>query len=1029
VPSEVADRSRLSGLRLLGGLPAEVRDLVERSFTTVELEFGEIVFRQGQAPDAYYVVAEGSARVLVEGGGGEEVSLNVLRAGDGFGEAALLEGTPRTATVRASSPLRLLRLDRGVFQAIIDSYPQVAGAFHGVERARQINDFLRLHSAFAVLPREITLGLIDDLDELTLADGDVAIRRGETPDALYLIQDGRLGVWITDEDGAARRVRTLHSGEFFGERALMRDATRTATVCAEGQVRLLRLSATRFERLMTDSPEFARRVRERMALDDARSRATGPPAQEPAAPSGGDGVWDAAEPGLSVTETGAEEIAVQPRHRRRFPFVRQIDEMDCGAACIAMLCRFYGHDVSMASIRAAVGTDVNGTTLNGLVRGGGEVGLSMRAIKSSADRLDALPLPVILHWEGNHWLIAHRIDGDRVHLMDPALGARTIRREQVAEKWSGYTALATPTPALAAAPRGGLNLRWLGPFVRPYRRVLLAALVLALIAAGFEMALPVFSQVIVDQVIGHHDEGLLFVLMAAMIGALLIAVGVTVVQRLLLARVASNIDGETFDFISANLLRLPMRYFETRRTGDIQRRISGIRQVRAVLVQNGLVALTAAAQLVVALVLMFIYSWRIGLLFLLIAPLYGGLMRYSERRLRPVFDSTEEGQARYESRQFDAIRGIETVKAMGAEESLRRRMAGEFTLLRDKLFRADLVVMTYDGLISFVAFFVYAVFLFAGALEVLHHQLTVGALVSISALVLLANTPIVLLLALWDRLQLVTVLLGRLQDVLEHEPEQGRDHSRLRSPSALEGHIRLRRVGFAYPSAPDRAILQDISLVIEPGTTVGIVGRSGSGKSTLVKSLAGLLVPTAGAIEYDGVDLRELRFTELRRRIGFVLQTPYLFDDTIEANIAFGEEHPDPEQLRWAADVADAAEFIEDLPLGYQTRVGDSGLRLSGGQAQRISIARALYHRPPVLILDEATSALDSEAERAVKQNTDRLLQGRTAFVIAHRLTTIRDADIICVLERGRLVEHGSHEDLLRRQGLYAYLYTQQLDG
>jgi ABC-type bacteriocin/lantibiotic exporter with double-glycine peptidase domain/CRP-like cAMP-binding protein len=1036
VLSEAADARLLDELPLLTGLAPEVRRLVEYSFTTLQLGFGEVVFRQGDPPDAYYVVADGTARVLADDAAGHEVSLNILRPGDSFGEAALVDDAPRTATVRASSPLRLLRLDAGVFRAVVELYPETAERFRQAERNQQINDFLRLHSAFAVLPRDVALELIGRLHELEAADGEDVVRQGDAADALYLVQDGRLGVWISDPDAPPRRVATVHSGEFFGELALIRQSTRTASVRAEGPVRLLVLEGDYFRRLVADNEAFAARVDERLALYQARERrrsagfsgAVAAPASSDAAAS--DEIWTSADPGLALTDAGeAPEGAPAFEHRRRVPFVRQIDEMDCGAACISMLCRYYGQDVSMASIRGAVGTDVSGTSLSGLLRGGREIGFEMRAIKSSAERLDALSLPAIIHWEGNHWVIAERVEGERVRLVDPARGRRAVRRDEVAGKWSGYTALATPTEALAQAPRGGLDLHWLLPFIRPHRRALAIALVLSLVAAGFEMALPIFSQIIVDRVIGHHDEGLLYVVVAAMLGALLIAVGVTIAQRYLLARVASHVDEDTLDFVSARLLRLPMRYFETRRTGDIQRRISGMRQVRTVLVQNGLLAMTAATQLIVAVVIMFVYSASLGVLFLLGGPLYAGLMRFSQRRLRPMFDTVEEGQARYESRQIDAIRGIETVKAMGAEDSLRRRMADEFGLLREKLLSADMVTMTYEGLVTLATFFAYAVFLFVGALEVLHHSLTVGALVAVSGLVLLANTPIVLLLGLWDRLQLVTVLLGRLQDVFEQEPEQGHDHSRLRAPGALEGHIRLRRTGFAYANAPDRPILQDISLDVAPGTTVGLVGRSGSGKSTLVKCLAGLLVPTMGAIEYDGVDLRELRFSELRRRIGFVLQTPYLFDDTIEANIAFGEERPDPGRVRWAAEVADAAEFCEHLPLGYQTRVGDSGLRLSGGQAQRISIARALYHQPPVLIFDEATSALDTEAERAVKQNTDRLLEGRTAFVVAHRLSTIRDADVICVLEQGRLVEHGTHEELVRRQGLYAYLQAQQFAG
>jgi ATP-binding cassette subfamily B protein len=244
---------------------------------------------------------------------------------------------------------------------------------------------------------------------------------------------------------------------------------------------------------------------------------------------------------------------------------------------------------------------------------------------------------------------------------------------------------------------------------------------------------------------------------------------------------------------------------------------------------------------------------------------------------------------------------------------------------------------------------------------------------------------------------------------------------------SVSGHVRFQRMTFEYPGPATTPVLDEIDFEIQPGTRAAIVGRSGSGKTTLVKCLSGLLEPTSGAILFDGADITGLDLRQLRRQIGFVLQDNHMFDATIAENIAFGDERADRERVMWAARLANAAEFIERLPLAYETKIGETGLLLSGGQRQRIAIARAVYPRPPVLVFDEATSALDTESERAVKENLDQLLQGRTSFVIAHRLSTVRDADIILVLEKGRLVEHGTHDELMARQGLYYYLCSQQL--
>jgi ABC-type bacteriocin/lantibiotic exporter with double-glycine peptidase domain len=270
-------------------------------------------------------------------------------------------------------------------------------------------------------------------------------------------------------------------------------------------------------------------------------------------------------------------------------------------------------------------------------------------------------------------------------------------------------------------------------------------------------------------------------------------------------------------------------------------------------------------------------------------------------------------------------------------------------------------------------------------------------------------------------------LMNRLNDIFEQEPEQGADHSRLAPVRTLEGRVRFHNLGFQYGGPESPRILDAINFDVPAGKTVAIVGRSGSGKTTLIKCLSGLLEPSEGTIFYDGVDMKTLNYRDLRRKIGFVLQENYLFDDTIARNIAFGEDEPDLDRVVWAARVANAHEFIERMPLGYDTRVGESGIAISGGQRQRVAIARAVYHQPAILVFDEATSALDTESEKAVKENMDKLLEGRTSFVIAHRLSTIRDADVILVLEKGKLVEHGNHEELMKRQGLYYYLSSQQL--
>ena len=424
-----------------------------------------------------------------------------------------------------------------------------------------------------------------------------------------------------------------------------------------------------------------------------------------------------------------------------------------------------------------------------------------------------------------------------------------------------------------------------------------------------------------------------------------------------------------------------------------------MRQVRIYLVQQGVVGLTAAAQVAAAVVIMGILSPPLAATYLATVPLYAAAMTYSRRRLRPILASLEESFGTYHSRQIDAIRGIDTIKARGAEHAFQTLMRRQFDALAGRVYRSDLAFMRYDAAVSLVTFLTLALVLWAGGLFVLGGDLSIGELVAFNGLVVLANGPVGNLLRLWDELQYASVLLGRLDDVLAQEPEQGENHSHLQSVPVLSGRVSIQHLTVRTQGPVPATILDDVSLEVEPGQTIALVGRSGAGKTTLVRCLAGLQPVTSGRILYDGIDLDSLDHRELRRRIGFVLQADHLFDGTLAANIALGEEEVDLERVRWAARVADAAGFIERLPLGYGTHIGETGIRLSGGQAQRVAIARAVYRKPSILILDEATSSLDAESEQAVRHCIDELLHGRTAFVIAHRLSTVREADRIVVLD------------------------------
>jgi ABC-type bacteriocin/lantibiotic exporter with double-glycine peptidase domain/CRP-like cAMP-binding protein len=1047
-----APRLELRGLELLTDLPAGVRLLVAEAFERVDFEFGEVLMREGDPADSYWVLVDGRVRVVREGADGAEVTLATLGPGATFGEGALLRQGFRTSTVRAATPGNAMRLDASVLRALAATQPTVMATLSRIRRRHEVSDLLRLASPLARVAGGALPEVVDHLVP-------VEVEAGETREvgttALYLVEDGRLVVRAAGEGTFPRYVRR---GDLVGEATLLAGAETPELLEAISDARLLELRRSDLDAVIAAHPDLRQGLADLAAIYERRQSAARVPLDfarpgggSPAAPGPATGEADAGAgqpeppPGTAPAGTGAvppaavEESVPEPvaasgsepparRRVRRRPVIRQIDEMDCGVAALAMVCRHHGKYVALSRLRTMVGTGLDGTSAAGIVAAARELGFEARVVKASKSELPRLPLPFIGHWQGDHWVMVTNVQPHAVLFDDPALGHRRVPIEEFKKHWSGYMIEARPGPGFERGGSRFEGMDWIGRLVRPHLPRIWVVAGMSVGLNALSLSLEVVTQIVIDRISGGHHHGSQVASILLVLGAVTVVLTFgTLAQRLLLLRTAAALDRDGLRVLSERLLSLPLSYFTSRRTGDLQRRLDGLRDARRAVSDMGVIGLGLAAQLLASLGLLFYYSVPVGIAFVVCIPAYLLLTRAELVRLSPATASLEEEAGRYASRQVEIVKGIETAKALAAETPLQESLVDQQTALNGMQLGIDRLRAIYGAISEGLGFAVLAAFLAIGAVQVVDHSLTIGGLVACVTLVALATFPMQQLVILVDSLQHARTLADRAQDVFDSEPEQGEDRSTLAPVPSISGQIAMKDVSFFYGKDESRRVLDNISVEIPAGATVAVVGRSGSGKTTFARCVAGLITPTSGTVSFDGVDTAGLDHRQLRRHIGLVLQETYLFSDTIENNIAFGSEL-DPARVREVAQLANAADFIERLPLAYATKIGESGLALSGGQKQRVAIARALYRRPALLVMDEATSALDTESERAIQENLTRVLGDRTAIVIAHRLSTVRHADLILVLDQGRLVEHGTHDELVARRGLYFLLTAQQLD-
>jgi ATP-binding cassette, subfamily B, bacterial len=707
------------------------------------------------------------------------------------------------------------------------------------------------------------------------------------------------------------------------------------------------------------------------------------------------------------------------RRSRRVPCVQQLEAADCGAACLAMVLAYHGSTVPLDRVRVATGSH-RGTDALALLNGAEQLGLRGRGVQLDIDGLRYLPRGAILHWGFNHFVVLDRLRRAAVDIVDPAHGRRTVPMEHFRRHFTGVALVFEVADGFVATPPGRSKVwRYLGQLVS-HTGLVTRALVTSIVLRILALALPVLTALIVDRVVPRGDHDLLTMVAVGLAFALAFQLVSSLIRSHLLLELRTRLDLRmTLSFVS-HLFSLPYAYFGRRSAGDLLLRVASNANIRDLLTSSMLSTLLDGALAVAYLLLLLLLSPILAAVALAAGGIQLAVLWLSRRRYAQLTSQDLESEARADSYLVQMLAGVQTLKVAGAES---RALESWANLYVDQLnvglqrSRLTAVLDATNGLVLAAA---PLVLLGVGAELVMGGTLSLGTMLAAGALASAFLAPLGGLVESVLQLQMLGSYVERIDDVLTTEPEQRRDAV---PPPRLSGAIQLHRVWFRYgPHEP--LVLKDVSLDIEPGSMVAIVGRSGSGKSTLAALLLGLYRPTDGRIAFDGYDLSALDHRRLRRQLGVVLQSPFIFGGSIRSNLALVDPTAPFERIVDAARRACVDDDIRATPMGYETIVADGGASLSGGQRQRLALARALLHEPAILLLDEATSSLDATTEREVMANLAAL--HATRIVIAHRLSTVAAADQIVVMEEGRVVETATHHELMARRGHYHALIAAQ---
>ncbi len=735
---------------------------------------------------------------------------------------------------------------------------------------------------------------------------------------------------------------------------------------------------------------------------------------------------------------------------RKFPVYRQLNMMDCGPTCIRMISKFYGKDYSIEYLRSLSHLTRQGVSLLGISDAAEKIGFKTLAVKADTKKIiNDAPLPCILHWNQNHFVVLYQIRKDKFFIADPAEGKVVLTRSVFERSWmgtnsnTGLALLLDPTQSFFIVENDKTEVKkgfgFLFKYLKPYRRYIIQLFISLLIASCISLVFPFLTQSMVDYGINRHNIS--FVVLILVSQLLLFAGGtaIEIIRSWLLLHMNSRISISIISDFLIKLLQLPISYFDTIQLGDVKQRLADHQRIQAFLTGTTLSTLFSFINLIVFTVVLALYSTKILLVFLFFSITGVGWITLFLKKRKQLDYANFQQMGDKENVLIELISGIQEIKLNNCE----RRKRWGWENVQSKIYKLNMRSMALSQyqqigstslnqlkniLISYIS-----------ASEVISGEMTLGMMMGVSYIVGQLNSPIQQLLSLIQSVQDSKISLDRLSEIHSKEDEERagtKSTKEINNGHASNGHvqtasrncIRLENVSYQYQGTRSPYVLKNINLEIPKGKVTAIVGTSGSGKTTLLKLLLKSYNPVSGRITIDGDDIQNLSPAWWRNKCGTVMQEGYIFSDSIAENIAMAEENPSDDRLDHAVTVANIKQFINELPLGFNTKIGSAGNGISVGQKQRMLIARAVYKNPDYLFFDEATSSLDANNERIIMEQLQEFYKGKTVVVVAHRLSTVKHADQIAVLEKGQIVEIGCHNSLVALKGKYYELVKNQLD-